>query len=84
MNWAESSGELLLIVGGVLALVGGTLWGLSKVGFLGHLPGDIHMERPGFSLVLPLGTSILLSLVLTLLVNLVAQIVRALFGHGPR
>jgi hypothetical protein len=38
--------------------------------FLGRLPGDIHVQRERWSLYFPVTTSILLSLLLTLLVNL--------------
>jgi len=87
MNGLESTGKLLLAVGGVLALVGGVLWALSKVGFLsrlGHLPGDIIIERPGFSCAFPLVTSLLLSILLTVVLNVVVQIVRLLIGRGGR
>lgn len=58
--------RLLLIIGGcVMAL--GLLWPwLSKLP-LGRLPGDISIEREGFSFYFPLTTGIVISLVITLL-----------------
>jgi Protein of unknown function (DUF2905) len=57
-----------LIVAGLTLLVIGLLWPwLSKLP-LGRLPGDIVIEREGFSFYLPLTTGILLSLLLSLLV----------------
>jgi hypothetical protein len=45
----------------------GLLWPLlQKVG-LGRLPGDIVIERENFRLYLPLGTSLLISLVLSVI-----------------
>jgi hypothetical protein len=41
-----------------------------KVPFLGKLPGDIHIEKPGFSFHFPVITCLLLSLVLTIIINL--------------
>jgi hypothetical protein len=57
-----------MIVLGVILLVAGNLSG--KVPWLGRLPGDIHIQRDGFSFYFPLGTSILLSIVLTLILSL--------------
>ena len=57
----------LLIVAGALLLVLGLLWPwIGKLG-LGRLPGDIVIHRDGFSLYLPLTTSLLLSGVVSLL-----------------
>jgi hypothetical protein len=54
---------LLLVVVGAVLLVG------QRLG-LGRLPGDIFVKRRGFTLYAPLATSIIVSLVLTLLLNL--------------
>lgn len=62
-------GRLLLVFGGVLLLVGAALLVADKLG-LGRLPGDIVVERKGFRLYAPIATSILLSVVLTALLNL--------------
>ena len=57
----------MLIVGGLLLLAAGlVLWLVSKTP-LGRLPGDIVIERRNFSLVFPLVTCILISIVLTVL-----------------
>ena len=56
-----------LITLGIVLLVAGLLWPfLQKIG-LGRLPGDIVIERGNVRFYLPLGTSILVSLVLSLL-----------------
>jgi len=60
-----------MIVLGVILLVAGNLSG--KVPWLGRLPGDIHIRRDGFSFYFPLGTSILLSIVLTLVLSLLTR-----------
>jgi hypothetical protein len=57
-----------LIITGVLLIVLGVAWPwLTKLG-LGRLPGDIHIEREGFSFHFPLMTSILVSLVISVLI----------------
>jgi hypothetical protein len=57
-------GVVMLILGGAL-LLAGSLSG--KVPWLGRLPGDIHIQRDGWSIYIPLGTSVLISIVLTLI-----------------
>ena len=53
MGELGTAGKLLMAVGGVLMLAGGSLWLLSKLGFLGHLPGDIRIQRSGFTDISP-------------------------------
>jgi hypothetical protein len=56
----------LVILGVVLVLLG-LLWPfLQRIG-LGRLPGDLLIERENFTLYIPLGTSVLVSLILTAL-----------------
>jgi hypothetical protein len=62
----QRTARFLIIVGLVL-VAAGLLWPLlQKVG-LGRLPGDIVIERENFRLYLPLGTSLLISLVLSVI-----------------
>jgi hypothetical protein len=75
MNGLETLGKLLLVVGGILALLGGLLWLISKVPFLGHLPGDVRIERPGYTCLIPLASSIILSIVLTIVLNLLLRLI---------
>ncbi len=63
----DSLGKLLIFFGLVIAVVGGLLLLAGKLPFLGRLPGDIVVRRENWSFYFPLGTSILISLVLTLL-----------------
>ena len=62
-------GRVLLILAVVIAVVGVILI-LAGKGLIPRLPGDIAIERKNFRFYFPLGTSILVSLVLTLLLNL--------------
>ncbi|MBE9507155.1 MAG: DUF2905 domain-containing protein [Chloroflexi bacterium] len=63
-----------MVVGGVLVLLGGLVWLLAKVPFLGRLPGDIRIERPGFTCLIPLVSSIIVSLLLTILLNIIVRL----------
>jgi len=66
----------VLIAVGLLLVVLGAVWPwLTRLG-LGRLPGDIRIQRPGFSIFFPLGTSLLVSIVLSLLLTLIAWFFR--------
>ena len=66
----DSLGKTLMTLGILLFIVGVLIHFGSKVFGLGRLPGDFHWERENFSVHFPLATSLLVSLVLTLLLNL--------------
>ena len=56
-----------LILFGLVLVAAGLLWPfIAKLG-LGRLPGDIVIERENFTFYLPLGTSLLISVVLSLI-----------------
>jgi hypothetical protein len=62
--------QKLLILAGALLLLVGLLWPLlSKLG-LGRLPGDIVIERDGFSFYFPVTTMIIISIALTVIFRL--------------
>lgn len=66
----DSLGKMLILFGVVLALLGGLLLLAGKIPFLGRLPGDIVIRREHWSFYLPLTTSIVISILLTLLFRL--------------
>jgi Protein of unknown function (DUF2905) len=68
----EGLGKMLFITGIALAAFGGALLIASKLG-LPRLPGDIVVRRDNFTFYMPLGLMILLSLILTVVLNLVAR-----------
>jgi hypothetical protein len=60
-------GKTLIAIGLLLVLIGLFLTFGGKLPWLGKLPGDIRIERDNFSFYFPLGTSVLLSLILSFL-----------------
>ena len=67
----EHAGRLLLVMGLVLAGLGCLLMLGPRLPFrIGRLPLDFHYQRDNFSFYFPLGTSIVLSLLLTLVLSL--------------
>ena len=73
---SEAIGRILVAVGAVLALLGGLVLLLSRFVRLGHLPLDIRIERGRSAIYLPLGSAILISLLATLLLNLLLRLRR--------
>lgn len=60
-------GKTLVLVGLILVAAGLAAMFLPRVPWLGRLPGDFVWRRGSFTFYLPLATSLLLSLLLTLL-----------------
>jgi hypothetical protein len=57
----------MLIIFGLILVAAGLLWPvIGRLG-LGRLPGDIVIERPGFSFYFPLMTSLVISVVLSVI-----------------
>ena len=65
--------RFLMILGGCLFVVGLLLFFGARLPWFGNLPGDIVVKRDNFTLYAPIGTMILVSIVLTLLLNLIGR-----------
>ncbi len=59
--------RFLIIIGVLLVVVGLALLLLPKIPGLGKLPGDIVIKRENFTFYFPLGTCILISVILSLI-----------------
>ncbi len=71
----ESLARFLFFAGLMLILIAGGLYLLTRLSLpLGRLPGDIRIERENFTFYFPLATSLLLSVFLTLLLNLIGRL----------
>jgi hypothetical protein len=60
-------GRWLIGAGVILILAGVVIWALGLVPGMGRLPGDIYIRRGNFTFYFPLGTCILLSIIISLL-----------------
>ena len=69
----DDLGRTLLLIGVLIAVVGGVLLLIGQVPWLWHLPGDISIERGNFRFYAPIATSLLISLLLTIVLNLLAR-----------
>ncbi|MEO7994532.1 MAG: DUF2905 domain-containing protein [bacterium] len=78
MNPQQALGQMLLVGGAILLLAGAFFYFGGHLGPLGRLPGDFRWEGKGGSFSFPLVTSLLVSLILTILLNVF------LAFRGPR
>ena len=70
----SSIARWVILTGAVIIIIGIGLWLVGRFDLpLGRLPGDIHIERDRISCFIPLATSILLSLLLTLALNILLR-----------
>jgi hypothetical protein len=65
----EGVGRLLLLGGIVLGVLGVILMFAPNLPFIGRLPGDIRIDTDNVRIYLPLGTMLVISLILTIVLN---------------
>ncbi len=66
-------GRFMIVIGVILVIVGVVFLVAPKLPWLGRLPGDISYKRGNFSFYFPLGTCILISVILTLIMYLLRK-----------
>ena len=72
----ETLARGLMILGVLVFVVGGLLYLASRLDLpLGRLPGDIRIERENFTCFFPLATMIILSVLLTVGLNLLLRFI---------
>ena len=70
----EQIGKTLIIIGIILVIAGLIVYFAgSKLNWLGHLPGDINIEKENVRIFIPVTTMILISVVLSLILYLVRK-----------
>jgi len=74
VNGLEPMAKLMVGMGVMLILLGGLIWLLSKTGVFGQLPGDIRLQHDGFSCLMPIASSIILSVLLTVALNVIVRL----------
>jgi len=67
----ESLARLLIYIGVGLVMLGGFLLLMARIPWFGNLPGDVVVRREGWTLYVPITTMILVSVVLTFIINIV-------------
>ena len=69
----EPLGRVLLVAGIAIAVIGAVLAFGVRVPLLGQLPGDIRIERDGTTIFIPLGTMIVVSIILSVVLSLLGR-----------
>ncbi len=71
----DNTGRLLVVVGLSIALLGGLFMLLGRVPSFGRLPGDIRIQRENFSCFVPITSMVLLSIIVSVILNIVARVI---------
>lgn len=74
MTGLEGTGRVLIVAGAVIIILGLVLAFSGKLPFLGRLPGDILIRRDGFSFYFPVVTFLIISVIVTIIVNVVMRL----------
>ncbi len=68
-------GKILVELGVIFIIAGLIIWFASgKLGWIGHLPGDIRIEKENFRFYFPVTTMIIISVLITLILWIVKKI----------
>ena len=70
----DQLGKLLILAGGAILVIGLVFLLLGRVGLLGRLPGDFSFSSGNFTCVVPLASMLVLSLLLTLILNVLIRL----------
>jgi len=73
---SDAIGRFLIVLCLAIAIAGVGILVLSCVPFVGPLPGDISFERDGFSFFSPVVTCVLVSILLTVIINAAIRVFR--------
>ena len=70
----QNTGKYIIFIGIAVVIIGVLIYFLyDKLHWIGHLPGDIRIERDNFRFYFPIVTMIVISLVLTIVINLIKK-----------
>jgi hypothetical protein len=68
----SSAGPAIIVAGVVIVVIGVLVW-LGGFSWFGRLPGDIRIERETARIYIPLVSMLVVSIALTLLLNLIRR-----------
>ncbi|MBI2865077.1 MAG: DUF2905 domain-containing protein [Chloroflexi bacterium] len=76
MSEIESVGRILILVGVGVVVLGAIVMLSSRLPGIGRLPGDMLIRRDGFVFYLPLLSCLIISVILTIVANLIFRLMR--------
>jgi len=72
----KGTGLYLLIIGGIIVIVGALIYFFhDKLHWIGHLPGDIRIERENYRLYIPITTMLIFSVLFSLVLFLIKKMI---------
>ena len=73
----QQIGKILVVTGIILVIMGLIIWALAgRLGWFGHLPGDIRIRREHFAFYFPFTSMVLVSVILSFIVWLIQKFLR--------
>lgn len=70
-----SLAKTIILIGLLLVVIGGVIYLLARTGLpIGRLPGDFRVQTENFTCLFPLATMLILSVILTILLNVAARL----------
>jgi uncharacterized protein HemY len=71
----SDTGKYIMLIGGVIVVLGLVIYFFhDKLHWIGHLPGDIRIEKENFRFYFPITTMILFSVLLTVIINIIRRL----------
>lgn len=71
----QSAAKILIAIGAAIIVFGVLLLAASRLFDFGRLPGDMRIEGPGFSCFVPIVSMLLLSVILTIVLNILIRVI---------
>lgn len=69
------TGKYIILIGGAIVVIGLLIYFFhDKLHWIGHLPGDIRIEKEKFRFYFPVTTMIVFSVLLTVIVNIIRRL----------
>jgi hypothetical protein len=71
---SSDTGKYIIFIGALIVLIGVVVYFFhDKLNWIGRLPGDIRIQRENFLFYFPITTIIILSLVVTVIIQLIKK-----------
>ena len=70
----QETGKYIILIGAGIVIIGVIIYFLhDKLHWIGHLPGDIRIEKENFRFYFPITTMIVFSVLITVVVSLIRR-----------
>jgi len=70
----SDTGKYIILIGGAIVVLGLVIYFFhDKLNWIGHLPGDIRIERENFRFYFPITTMIIFSVLLTVILSIIRR-----------